>query len=417
MHKNCGSSILPVRCLTGTHLLSFSLTCALLAPMLGLSGCWKKAQTPADNPVVVSLRAPKQIIQPDSVALSGTIEANTTAMAAFQIAGKVSRVLVDEGQSVRQGQILATLDPTDYRNGYDAASAQADAARAQDAKARAGARSQELEQSRLDFDSWQDKYNRMKYLYEHKSLAEQDFKQIEDGYLAARQRYEMAREGARVEDRNAAHAQSRAAEAQMHHASKQLSDCELRAPIAGLIGMRRIDVGDSVGSGTPVLSVLNLDPVNLRVSIPESQIGKIAIGNRALVSIPALGGRTFEGTVETLGVAADPASRTYSAKITLANHDHILRAGMVAEARVYSKTQVNMLTIPGNAIERDPRGYLYVYVYDPSRKRSYQRRVETGAIAGSEIEIHSGLAATDQVVIAGQQSLFEGAAVESPEVR
>ena len=417
MHKKCGFSILPVRCLAGTLLLPISFTCALLLPMLGLSGCWHKARIPADQPVIVALRAPKQILQPDSVALSGTIEANTSAMAAFQIAGKVSRVLVDEGQSVRQGQILATLDATDYRNGYDAASAQADAARAQDAKARAGARSQELEQARLDYDSWQDKYTRMKYLYEHKSLAEQDFKQIEDGYLAARQRYEMAREGARVEDRTAATAQRRAAEAQMHHASKQLADCELRAPIAGQIGMRRIDVGDSVGSGTPVISVLNLDPVNLRVSIPESQIGKIAIGNRAVVTIPALGGRSFEGTVETLGVAADPASRSFSAKITLANHDHLLRAGMVAEARIYSKTQINMLTIPGEAIERDPRGFLYVYVFDPARKRAYQRRVETGAMAGAEVEIHTGLAATDQVVTAGQQSLHEGAAVVSPEVR
>jgi HlyD family secretion protein len=235
--------------------------------------------------------------------VSGSVEANVTALCAFQIAGRVARVPVEEGQAVGKGQVLAELDSTDYRNAYDAAQAQADAAQAVDRKAKQGPRSQELEQARIDFDQWQDQYNRMKYLYDHKSLAANDFKKIEAGYQAAQQRYEMAKQGTRVEDKEAASAQYRAASAQNHEAQKRLGDSRLRAPIAGFVGMRRIDVGDTVGAGTPVISVLDLNPVKVRVAIPEAEIGKVHEGARATVTIPSLDNRPFEGKVETVGVA------------------------------------------------------------------------------------------------------------------
>ena len=103
--------------------------------------------------------------------------------------------------------MLAELDATDYRNAYDAAQGQADAAQAVDKKAQEGLRPQELEQARIDFERWQDEYKRMKFLYDHKSLAANDFEKIEAGYKAAQQRYEMARQGTRREDKEAASGQ------------------------------------------------------------------------------------------------------------------------------------------------------------------------------------------------------------------
>ena len=75
------------------------------------------------------------------------------------------------------------------------------------------------------------------------------------------------------------------------------------APIAGFVGVRHIDVGDTVAAGTPVIGVLDLDPVKVRVAIPEAEIGKVQEGARAAVTIPSLG-RSFEGKVEAVGVAA-----------------------------------------------------------------------------------------------------------------
>jgi RND family efflux transporter MFP subunit len=386
-----------------------SVFAVCLFALLPLAGCKPKAPVAADQPVAVRLRAPNHVQQPVTVAASGAVEANVTAQGAFQIAGRVARVLVDEGQPVAKGQVLAELDATDYRNAYDAAKGQADAAHAVSSKAQEGPRSQELEQARIDYDRWLDEYKRMKYLYDHQSLPANDFKKIEAAYHAAQQRYDMARQGTRVQDKEAAKGQSHAAAAGMHEAQKRLADCQLRAPIAGFVGVRHLDVGNTVAAGMPVIGVLDLDPVKVRVAVPESEIGKVRQGARATISIPSLDGRPFEGKVEAVGVAADPASRTYTVKIAVPNPQHVLRAGMVAEARIYGSAIVNALTVPGDAVVRDAHGVTNVYVYEPSRQRVYARRVEAGAPINNEIEIRSGLTGSEQVVVAGQQNVHEGA--------
>jgi multidrug efflux pump subunit AcrA (membrane-fusion protein) len=387
------------------------LSAVCLLALLPLAGCGPKTQVAADQPVPVRVREPNRIQQADSVAVSGTVEANVTAQGAFQIAGRVVRVLVDEGQAVSKGQVLAELDSTDYGNAYDAAQGQAEAARAVQTKAQEGPRAQELEQARIDFEQWQDQYNRMKYLYDHKSLPANDFKKIEAGYQAAQQRYDMARQGTRAADKAAASGQYRAAAAQAHEAQKRLGDTRMRAPIAGVVGMRRIDVGDTVGAGIPVISVLDLSVVKVRAAIPESEIGKVHEGARATVTIPSLDGKQFEGKVETVGVAADPASRTYAVKISVPNPAHLLRAGMVSSARIFSSTMVNALTVPGAAIVHDAQGVAQVYVYSAAQQRVYARRVDVGGLIANEVEIRGGLTGDAQVVIAGQQNVREGSPV------
>ncbi|MGA2672243.1 MAG: efflux RND transporter periplasmic adaptor subunit [Terracidiphilus sp.] len=400
------------RAFTARELFTLGCIAALcLFALLPLAGCGPKTPLAADQPVPIQLRAPIRVQQPVSVAVSGSVEANVTAQSAFQIAGRVAKVFVEEGQAVRKGQVLAELDATDYRNAFDGAQGQADAARAVDSKAQEGLRSQELEQARIDYEQWRDQYTRMKYLYDHKSLPANDFEKIEAAYKAAQQRYEMAKQGTRVQDKEAATGQYHAAAAQMHEAGKRLADTRLVAPISGFVGFRRIDVGDTVGAGAPVISVLDLNPVKVRVAIPEAEIGKVREGAPATVTIPSLDGRQFEGKVETVGVAADPASRTYAVKIAVQNPERLLRAGMVSEARVFGSAVVNAITVPGAAIVRDPQGATQVYVYSPERKRVYARRVEVGAPLGSEVEILSGLNADEQVVVAGQQNVREGSPV------
>jgi multidrug efflux pump subunit AcrA (membrane-fusion protein) len=379
-----------------------------LLPLSFLAGCGRKSALEANQPVPVRLRAPNRVQQPVSVMVGGSVEANITALTAFQIAGRVAKVYVDEGQPVAKGQILAELDPADYQNAYDAALGQAEAARAVDLKSQNGLRPQELEQSRIDFERTEDEYKRMKFLYDHQSLAANDFHKIEAAYLASRQRYEMAKAGTRGEEKQSAGAQARAAAAQMNEARKRLGDCLLRAPISGFVGMKRINVGDTVAAGNPVFSVLDLNPVLVRAAIPEAEIGKLAEGARTTVTIPSLGGQSFEGKVEALGVAADPASRTYTAKIAVPNPNRILKAGMVSQARIFGAKIVNALTVPGAAIVRDARGVPQVFVYYPQQQRVFARRVELGSLIGDEVEITSGLEATDQVVVAGQQNVREG---------
>jgi membrane fusion protein (multidrug efflux system) len=376
-----------------------------------VAGCGQAPKIAADQPVPVQVSLPHSLHQPASVSASGSVEANVTALTAFQIGGRVARVYAEEGQFVRQSQVLAELDCSDYRNAYEAAAGQATAAEATALEAKNGVRAQELEQSRIDFERAQDEYQRQKYLYDHQSLAANDFQKIEAVYLASQQRFDMAREGARIEEKQATQAQAHAANGQLSEAKKHLGDCQLRAPISGFVGMRHVNVGDTVASGNPVFSVLDLDPVKVRVGIPEAEIGKVHDGARALVTIPSLENRQFDGKVEAVGYSADSVSRTFTTKIAIPNPTHVLRAGMISESRVYDSVMVDALAVPSIAVVHDLRGLPLVYVYDAARQRIFARRVEVGYLLGDEVEIKSGLRPDEQFVVAGQQNVHEGSLV------
>jgi len=176
--------------------------------------------------------------------------------------------------------------------------------------------------------------------------------------------------------------------------------------------MRRVDPGQMVAAGMPVFSIVDLNPAKVRVGVPEAEIGKVKQGASAEVSLPSLGGRNFAGKVAIIGVTAEPASRTYTTKILVPNPGPILLAGMVAEARIFGPGKVHCLTVPAEAIVRDPQGAPEVYVYSPDRGRVYARRVEVGSPVGEELEIRSGLRGQEQIVVSGQQKLRDGSLVQ-----
>ena len=385
----------------------------VLGCVAALTSCGHETQAASEQPAVpVQLRTPAVVERAESVSASGSVEGSETADVAFQVGGRVARVLVEEGQHVSKGQLLAEIEPTDYRNAFNAATAQKEAAQAVQQRADAGVRQQELEQARIDFERSEDEYKRMKFLLDRKSLPPNDFQKFEAAYKASRERYEMAKEGTRKEDIATAHAQAHAAEAQASEEGKRLSDTRLVAPISGNISMRRVDPGQTVAAGTAVFSIVDLNPVKVRVGVPEAEIGKVKYGARAEVSAPSLSGCRFEGKVGIIGVAAEPASRTYTVKIIVPNPGPVLLAGMVAEARIFGPATARVLTLPAEAIVHDPQGAPNVYVYNSDRKRVYARKVDVGPPIGAEVEIHSGLQGNEQIVVSGQQKLREGSLVE-----
>ena len=394
-------------------LKNYVFTFITLAVLTTLVSCRQGVQANSEQTAVpVQVRTPAVVERVESVSASGSVEGSETADVAFLVGGKVARVLVEEGQHVTKEQLLAEIEPTDYRNAFNAATAQKEAALAVAEKADAGLRKQELEQARIDFERWADEYKRMKFLVERQSLPPNDFHKIEAAYNAARERYQMAQEGTRKEDRATALAQAHAAAAQASEERKRLSDTRLIAPISGNISMRRVDPGQTVAAGTAVFSIVDLNPAKVRVGVPEADIAKVKLGTKATVTIPSLGGRQFEGRVGIIGVAAEAASRTYTVKIIVPNPGPVLLAGMVAEAQVFGHARLRALTIPGEAIVHDPQGAPTVFVYFPDRKRVYARKIEVGPPIGTEVEIHSGLHGDEQVVVAGQQKLREGMLVE-----
>jgi len=384
-----------------------------------LAACASKPTgTPAPAPIPVRVGTARQILAPAAVAVSGSVVSpGSPSSVAFLVAGKVIRVGPREGDFVRRGQVLAVIDPADYTLAVNAAAAQAAAARAVLAKAESPARPEMLEQARVAFERARDEYGRMKQLYEAKSLPPNDFDKFRAAYEASRQQYEQAKAGGQKEDRAAARAAYDQAVTGEQIARKRLADASLLAPVEGFIALRAVEVGDVAAPGRPVFQIVQLDPVEVTVGVPETDIHLVRAGQPATVKIPALPGGTFQGVVRVINVAADPSTRTYMVRIRVPNPKHLLRVGMIAEARIRGDRQLDVTTLPGTAVVRDAQGGAMVYVYFPDQKRVYARRVEVGTVYGTGIEIRKGISGTDLVVLAGQEKLRDGAAVDAVEAK
>jgi RND family efflux transporter MFP subunit len=306
------------------------------------------------HPVSLSARA-------WSTTASGIVQANTTVDVAFQVPGKVVTVGPDEGQSVRAGQPIASVDPTEYRLAVEQAAAQA-------------------ERAAHDRD-------RNQPLLASGGIAPAEMEHLESG------------------------ARQTAAGADL--AKKRLADTRLDAPISGIVSRRAIEVGASVAPGQAVYTIVALDPVRVRVGVPEADVGHITEGSAATVRIPALD-TSFVGRVSLIGVAADPATRSYTVEVSVPNPARKLRAGMVAEATISTRETTSAMMVPAPAVLHDGgvNGTTIVYVLDPDAARVHARRVTTGAARGDSLEITSGVAAGDQIVVAGQQRLRDGARVQ-----
>src|SRR6266851_1990593 len=243
---------------------------------LSLSGCARQsasADRAQPNPIAVRVAAPKHVRVPAEVVVSGTVETpSAPTNVGFLVSGKVIRVGPREGDFVKAGQVLAVIDPADYQFAVEAAIAQSALARAQNEKASVSARPEVVEQARANLSQAEDEFRRMKALYDRKSLAPNDFKKYETAYTNAQQQYGQAKAGAQQEDKAAAKAALEQAEAAERIARKRLSDSTLIGPISGFVSKRSIEEGAMASPGTPVFTIVELDPVEIQVGVPETDV-------------------------------------------------------------------------------------------------------------------------------------------------
>jgi membrane fusion protein (multidrug efflux system) len=338
----------------------------------------KTAEQAVSTPINVKIGKVHAIEDHEGMVLSGTVGSPAApSNVSFLASGKVIQVLPREGDYVRKGQLLASIDPTDYQLALTAATKQADMA--QIASERAG-----------------DEHRRMKMLYDSKSLAPNDYEKYKSVYESARKQYEQATASEKI-------------------SRKHLTDAELHSPVNGFISKRSIEPGEMASPGRPVFEIVNLDTVEISVGVPETDVHSVRDGQKAAITLPALPGESFEGVVRLVNVSADPGTRTFMTRISIPNPKHTLQIGMVAEARIRGDKVVKMLTAPIEAIVRDPQGATMVYVYYPEQKRVYAKRVEIGTPHGRDLEIRSGLTSDEWIVLVGQPQLRDGSVVAAAE--
>jgi RND family efflux transporter MFP subunit len=343
----------------------------------GKAGEEKEAE-PAEVPTIVADTAPvgrKTLV--DELVVRGPITAvpNEDVKVSALVPGRVNAVTVAEGDSVREGQVIAQLERQPLEDQRRQATAAVDQAKAQ------------VENGRLALQ-------RNQQLFERGIAAGKD---VEDA------KKDVASAQAALDTANAA----------LSTAARNVERAAVRSPISGQVVKRMVSVGEQVDgtAAQPIAQIANLDRVELAANVPADYLSRVKVGLAATLKSDAYADRTFPGSILAIAPAVDPATNAALARIRVSNPGHALKVGMFAEAHVAVAEHANALVVPPSAIVRDQEGAAaYVLTGDIAQRTA----VKVGLEQPDAVEILDGLAEGQTVLTSNVYGLGEKAKVTKP---
>jgi RND family efflux transporter MFP subunit len=374
------------------------------------------------------------------VETSGSLLAWEDVILNTAVPGTVARLLVNLGDRVRAGQVLAELDTQEYALAVDQAEATLLATQNQVARTRAQAAAAEanLRQVRESIKTWEANQNRARVALEEARINLDRTRQLHQRELiaardldAARTQYEtmLAQyQGAQVEmtqypdrvraaeaalesDRSAARvaeSEIKQREAALGIARKRLADATLRAPISGAIAKRHVNPGEFLKENTAVFTIVALDPVKYTGTVPERHTPDLKVGQPLQLTVEAYGSATFTGQITRLAPAVDVQTRTLELEGRVPNADGRLLPGFFAKGVVLTGRDAAAVFVPAEALTH-VAGITKLFVIADGRAQ--ERLVKPGARQGTLVEIPSGVKAGDVVATSNLPQLFNGAPV------
>jgi membrane fusion protein (multidrug efflux system) len=336
---------------------------ATLGALFLLVGCSQSdaqptGSKPADKNTPDST-IPVEVVQPTRGEMlanytgTATLEAEADAEVVARVGGEVEKILVEEGMAVRAGQVLAVLDGRQLR--------------LQTAQARA-------QLAKLERD-----YKRQIELNQKGLIAANAFEGTKYDLDNLRANYDLA--------------------------ALQLSYTEIRAPFAGVVALRHIKVGQNLQPGVATFRVTNISPLKANVFVPERELRRLKPGQSAAVQVDALPGRNFPARVTLVAPTIDAQTATFKVTLQVADSAAELKPGMFARVAIVFERKLDALAVPRAALlDADGESRLFVVENGVAK----QRVVHTGLSESGRVEILSGIAAKDQVVIVGQNGLKDG---------
>lgn len=331
------------------------LSVIVLATMLSCGGKQTPIELKATGKAVTVAEA-KLSGERSEMRYSGTIEASRTIPLTFQTSGTVLSVLVQAGDKVSKGQLLATVDKASSQNMYDIANAK--------------------------YQQAKDAYDRLKKVYDSGSLPEIKWVEMQTNLEQAQSSLAMSRES--------------------------LDKCNLKAPSDGIVGERNIEPGMSAISitGAPI-KLVEINDVYIVISVPENELNQLKKGQKATITVSALGEKTVSGEIATISPVADAISRTYEAKILVHNPQQELKPGMVCDVTIAHGKGAESVLVPYQSVGKDANGDTYIFVVDTVSRRVHKQKVKTGMFSGSDLEVTDGLTVGQTVVREGKDRLSD----------
>lgn len=209
--------------------------------------------------------------------------------------------------------------------------------------------------------------------------------------------------------RDEASTNAETARAALELSKVRLSKHTIRAPFSGVAGIRKVSPGAYIAAGSPIVNLEKIDTLKIDFKLPELYLSQVKTGQAIEISVDALPGRTFPGTIYAIDPHLDVNGRALNIRARLENPELILRPGLFARVRVKGQVKRNVLVVPESAIV--PRGEEKI-VFRVENGQALEAKVTLGSRSNGLVEILEGLAVDATVVIAGQQKLKDGSQVE-----
>jgi RND family efflux transporter MFP subunit len=282
---------------------------------------------------------------------ASTVEPYAINNIAPQTAGRIRTIGAEVGDYVYKGQVLARMDRL------------------------------QLDQTRLQLQNDSTELSRVRALYQQGGVAQSDYEAAELNYKVSKSTYDNL-----------------------------VENTILRSPITGVVTARYYDRGDMYGMASPIFTVQQITPVKILVGISEGDYTKVSKGDKVTLSVDALPGKTFSGTIKRIYPTIDPMTHTVNVEVQVPNTDRQLRPGMYAKVNV-TFGHNRSIVVPDAAVVRlQGSGQRNVFVVEDGI--AVQKEVSLGRHFDGQYEILSGLEEGEQVVVKGGSALRNGAQVE-----
>jgi RND family efflux transporter MFP subunit len=375
------------------------------------------------TPAVVQISTTSAVMRqlPRFFEANGSLAPNQQADVAAETSGKVAAVGVDLGSSVRRGQMIIKLDDADFRIRVQQAQAQLDQAKAtqRQNEAKIGLRPgqrfnpenvPEVAAARSALELAEKNLRRYEKLVETGDISRSAYDQQKSQRDQLAEQYQALIHQAQQNYAAVANAQAavEAAATQLALAKRNLGYTVVVSPMPGYVSDRPADVGEYVSPQQKVATVVNLNPLRVRIDIPEQAISQIHTGESVSVSVAAYPDRNFAGRVARVSPNVTTTSRTLTVEADVENPKAELKPGQFATVRILLPQTEPAVLVPQRAL-RTISGATYVFVI--KNGHAEQRLVQSGQAEGDLVELKSGVAADEVVATSNVDQLSDGAAV------
>lgn len=287
----------------------------------------------------------------------GNITAWKEANLGAQNAGRIDKIFHEEGDYVKQGELLFRMENT------------------------------QMKQAEIQYQIAKDDYERMKPLYEIGAISKQQYDKAKAAFETAESSYNLVK-----------------------------TNTEFRAPFAGVVTTKKMNDGEvfllaPTGGAPTIVSIAQLNPVKVLVSVPESYYTSIKLGQKVQIKVDIMQDKVFEGTISRIDPIINPQTRTFTAEIRIPNPNNILRPGMFSRVNIYIGKE-KALMVPRSALLKQPAtSELYCFIIE--NNKAVRKDIKTGTQTNAFIEITEGLKVGDKLVVNGQGRLKDGSLVNN----